>query len=45
MAEVYLCDIRLVGTVCTIYLYNLPPSLAHTKETLESEKQTEGSWK
>jgi len=36
VAKTYLCDIRLVGTVCAIYLYNAP-SLVCTKETLNQE--------
>jgi len=42
VAKTYLCDIRLVGTACTVYLYNLPPSLAHTKETLNQENKLKG---
>lgn len=37
VVKICFCDIRLVGTACTVYVYNLSPSLAHTKETLHQK--------
>lgn len=39
VAKTYLCDIRLVGAACTIYLFDLPLSLACAKEPLNQKNK------